>query len=165
MIHKCLWHLLYTILCSNTLKFVVAFIKIFKILRMKLTILNIIDNILFYFAVLKHAFFLTPLIDQYWPPLSIFLFSISPYICVSLSLSLFKSCSVKKQKARWKNRGAGAESSCLLAVRSSQDCFRDVSIVVCTTLSVAQHHCSFIYLLINELPPFVDLFSDLFLSQ
>lgn len=38
-----------------------------------------------------------------------FFFSTSPSVCVFHSLSLFKSCSVKKQKARWKNRITGAE--------------------------------------------------------
>lgn len=126
------------------------------------------DNILFYFAALNLEFFLTPLIDQYWPPLSIF-FSF-PLLHLSVCFTLSLSSNHAQLKSR--KRGERIESLELsweqlfaIAVCSSQDCFRDVSIVVCTTLSVTQHHCLFIYLLINELPPFVDLFSDLFLSQ
>ncbi len=42
-------------------------------------------DILFYFAALKHTFFLTPLIDNFDHLFQFFLFSISLYICVSLS--------------------------------------------------------------------------------
>ncbi len=125
---------------------------------MRITILNIID-ILFYFAALKHTFFLTPLIDNFDHLFQFFSF-------LFLSLSLFKSCSVKSRRRgeRIEVLELKAELFASGAILSGQF-QRCIDCCLHNSVAVAQHHCSFIYLLINKLPPFVDLFSDLFLSQ